>query len=63
MPQHVIVELDTCETHGRPRSFEADRARDRRLSVLGFDVIRITDRALRTDPDSVERDLRALLGE
>ena len=31
------------------------------LQVLGFDVIRVTDRALAEDPDGVERDLRSLL--
>jgi very-short-patch-repair endonuclease len=31
--------------------------------VLGFDVIRITARALRQDPDAVAADIRALLRE
>ena len=61
MPQRVIVELDTFATHGQSASFESDRARDRSLQVLGFQVIRITDRALAEDPDGLERDLRALL--
>jgi len=61
MPQRVVAELDGRASHERARTFETDRARDRSLSVLGFQVIRITDRALREDPDGVERDLRALL--
>ena len=61
MPQKVVVELDGRASHERAKTFESDRARDRHLSVLGFDVIRITDTALRSDPDGVERDLRALL--
>jgi very-short-patch-repair endonuclease len=61
MPQRVVAELDGRASHERAKTFESDRARDRSLQVLGFQVVRITKHALRTDPDSVERDLRALL--
>jgi very-short-patch-repair endonuclease len=61
MPKRLVAELDGRASHERARTFESDRARDRSLQVLGFDVIRITVHALRTDPDGVERDLRALL--
>ena len=61
LPQRVIAEVDTFATHGQSTTFESDRARDRSLQVLGFQVIRITDRALHEDPDGVERDLRSLL--
>ena len=60
-PKKVIVELDGRASHERAKTFESDRVRDRRLSVLGFNVIRLTGAALREDPDGVERDLRALL--
>lgn len=39
----VIAELDTYVTHGSRIAFERDRARDRKLAVAGWTVVRITD--------------------
>ena len=41
-------------------TFESDRLRDRRLSVIGMRPVRITWRQLESDPDAVEADLRAI---
>ena len=59
--QRLVAELDGFRTHGRRRSFEDDRRRDRILQAAGYRVIRITWRQLRDEPDAVARDLRALL--
>lgn len=60
--QRLIVELDGREAHLRRAAFESDRARDRRLLVAGWHVVRVTFAQLELDPDGLERDLRALLG-
>jgi very-short-patch-repair endonuclease len=61
-PEHrLIVELDGRKAHLRRAAFESDRARDRRLLVAGWRVIRVTYRQLEVDADALERDLRALL--
>jgi very-short-patch-repair endonuclease len=59
--QRLIVELDGRPAHERRRAFESDRARDRRLQVAGWRVVRITWAQLLNEPDQLERDLRALL--
>ena len=59
--QRVIVELDSRAYHQTTAAFERDRRRDRRLHAAGWWPIRITDRALRTEPDALEADVRALL--
>jgi very-short-patch-repair endonuclease len=56
------VELDTFETHGSRRAFEADRERDAALLEEGIRTIRVTDRQLKLRPDAVLRRLAALLG-
>ncbi len=38
----VIAELDTYVTHGSPAAFERDRERDRKLTLAGWRVIRMT---------------------
>ena len=42
-------------------SFERDRARDTALLAAGIRTARVTRGALRTDPDGLERELRAAL--
>jgi very-short-patch-repair endonuclease len=43
-PEHaLVVELDGFAHHRTRASFAADRARDRRLKALGYDVVRFTD--------------------
>lgn len=59
--RRLIVELDGRGTHNTTEAFERDRARDRRLKVLGWDVIRITYRELHTNREALATDLRALL--
>ena len=39
----VIAELDSYVTHGSPLAFERDRARDRKLAIAGWTVVRVTD--------------------
>ena len=58
---HLIVELDGRRTHRTTQAFERDRTRDRRLKVLGWDVIRITWRELHINRVQLAEDLRALL--
>jgi very-short-patch-repair endonuclease len=59
--QRLIVELDSYKYHHIPGDFEADRARDAKLMLLGYRVLRITDRQLNEDPGGVIATIRALL--
>lgn len=61
MEAGLAVELDGRRAHDTARAFEADRLRDRRISVqLGLQVIRVTWRQLRDEPDALGNDLAAL---
>jgi very-short-patch-repair endonuclease len=57
----VIVELDGRTVHATAAAFERDRRRDRGLTAHGWRVVRVTWRQLRTDPDALAYDLRAIL--
>lgn len=57
----LIVELDSYEYHRTPTEFDADRRRDARLKVLGFEVLRVPDRWLSSDPAGVAETVKALL--
>jgi very-short-patch-repair endonuclease len=59
--ERLIVEVDGWESHGTRSAFEEDRARDARLRLLGFDVVRFTWRQLEEDSPGVARAIRALL--
>lgn len=59
--ERLIVEVDGWESHGTRSAFEEDRARDARLRLLGFDVLRFTWRQLEEDSPAVARAIRALL--
>lgn len=59
--QRVIVELDSRAYHRTTAAFERDRKRDRRAHAAGWTTVRITDRALREEPQSLDADFRALL--
>jgi very-short-patch-repair endonuclease len=59
--QRLIVELDGWESHRTRSAFEGDRARDARLKVLGYEVVRFTWRQLASDPVRVAGTIRALL--
>jgi very-short-patch-repair endonuclease len=60
--QRLIVEVDGWESHRTRSAFESDRARDARLKILGFEVVRFTWRQIAHDSARVARTIRALLG-
>jgi very-short-patch-repair endonuclease len=57
-----VVELDSWEAHGTRSAFREDRARDRILRTVGYEVTRISWAQLDDEPDAVAMDLRTLLG-
>jgi very-short-patch-repair endonuclease len=57
----LIVEVDGWRSHGSRSAFEADRARDARLTLLGFRVVRFTWRQISNDGPGVAKTIRALL--
>jgi hypothetical protein len=59
--ERLVVELDGWSFHRGRAAFERDRSRDAALQVAGYRVLRITYRRLVEDPDSVVREIRALL--
>ena len=58
----LIVETDGRTTHDNPFAFERDHQRDLELKLAGWEVIRITWRQLRDEPDRVTALLRTHLG-
>jgi very-short-patch-repair endonuclease len=59
--ERLVVEVDGWDSHRTRSAFEADRARDARLKVLGYDVLRFTHRQLIHDAGAVVSTLLALL--
>jgi very-short-patch-repair endonuclease len=57
----LVAEVDGYRYHGTRSAFETDRARDARLKVLGYDVVRFTWRQLTEERRDVAATLRALL--
>jgi very-short-patch-repair endonuclease len=57
----LIVEADGFEHHRQRAAFEADRARDAELALMGWRVVRFTWRQLTGDPAGVAATIRALL--
>lgn len=57
----LVIECDGGEHHASWAAQAADRARDRRLTTLGYVVVRLTHRQIVDDWDTVERDLLALV--
>jgi very-short-patch-repair endonuclease len=53
--------VDGWESHGTRSAFEEDRARDARLKLLGYDVVRFTWRQVTSEGAAVARALRTLL--
>jgi Protein of unknown function (DUF559)/Transcriptional regulator, AbiEi antitoxin len=51
--ERLIVETDGHAHHGTRAAFERDRARDARLTALGWRVMRFTERQVRTEARSV----------
>ena len=61
-PQRLIVETDGWGSHRTRRAFEEDRARDQKLTLAGYRVVRFTWRQVRDEPGGVAATVRALLG-
>jgi very-short-patch-repair endonuclease len=59
--QSLIVEVDGWESHGTRSAFEVDRARDARLAVLGYRVVRFTWRQVTSDAGDVAKTIRTLV--
>ena len=59
----LVVELDGFAFHGDRASFERDRARDAKLQLAGYRVLRITHRRLQFEPAAVIEALRNLLSD
>ena len=57
----LVVEVDGWESHRTRSAFEEDRARDARLAVLGYEVVRFTWRQVGDRAGEVARTIRALL--
>jgi very-short-patch-repair endonuclease len=57
----LVVEADGWESHRTRSAFEADRERDARLAVLGYEALRFTWRQLERDPGGVAKTIRARL--
>jgi very-short-patch-repair endonuclease len=56
--QRLIVELDGARAHGTTKRFHADRLRDRKLTIAGWRLVRVTARQLDAE---LARDLLAAL--
>lgn len=59
--RRLVVEVDGRATHATASRFDSDRERDRRLTLDGWTVVRVTNRMLRQHPARLAADLRALL--
>jgi very-short-patch-repair endonuclease len=59
--RHFAVEVDGWDTHKTRSAFEVDRARDVRLKLLGYEVVRFTWRQLTDGPADVASTMRTLL--
>jgi very-short-patch-repair endonuclease len=57
----LVVEVDGWESHRTRSAFEADRSRDARLKVLGYEVVRFTWRQVTGDRPAVGKTIRTLL--
>jgi very-short-patch-repair endonuclease len=61
--RRLVIELDGYATHGLRSAFEADRARDVQLALLGYEVMRFTYRQVTEDPAAIAATIRALLAK
>jgi very-short-patch-repair endonuclease len=58
----LIGELDSYEYHRTPYEFESDRRRDAHLKRNGYEVLRVGEGWLNSDPADVAETVRSLLG-
>ena len=61
--QRLVVETDGHGVHGTRAAFENDRAKDARLTMLGYRVVRFTHRRMTYESGIVAGTLRALLAQ
>lgn len=59
--QRLVIEMDGYAFHRTRVAFERDRRRDADLAAAGYRVVRITWRALSTEPEAVVARLAAAL--
>lgn len=57
----LLVELDSWEHHGHRAAFERDRARDVKLLIAGYRIIRVTHRRLDSEAAQLAAEIRQLL--
>ena len=57
----LVVELDFYGYHRTPAEFDRDRRRDAALKLEGYEVLKVSDAWLDTDPHGVARTVRGLL--
>jgi very-short-patch-repair endonuclease len=57
----VVVETDSKTWHGTTRRREKDIARDRKLQLAGWRVLRFSWRAIEREPAAVAKEIRAFL--
>ena len=60
--RRLVAESDGRATHLTRASFERDRAKDAKLMIAGYRVVRFTYRQVLHDPRATAATLRALLG-
>jgi very-short-patch-repair endonuclease len=61
-PDHrVVLEIDGERYHWLPRDRLNDARRDRKLTLAGYAVLRVSEREFKADPERVIAELRALL--
>jgi very-short-patch-repair endonuclease len=58
--RRLVVELDRWEHHQGRRQFEEDRFRDAVLELAGYQVVRVTRRLLRKEPERLAALISAL---
>jgi len=59
---NLIVELDSYEYHRTPYEFDQDRRRDAQLKKHAYEVLRVSEMWLDSDPSDVAETIRELLG-
>jgi very-short-patch-repair endonuclease len=59
--ERLVIEVDGWQSHRTRSAFEDDRARDARLAVRGYEVVRFTWRQITDDRAVVAKTIRSLL--